>query len=934
MRYFSLMAFILLVFAGGLQVSYTYRHESAEIHRLAEDRNVNMTSWLGNFLRKDIERLLSLYGENPSDATRETELVEFGQRLVAMVRGSDIVKVKIYNPAGLTVYSTDPAQIGEDKSQYPGFVVARAGGISSQLDHRDRFVSYDGTLENIDLLSSYIPMMEDGRVIAVFEQYQDVTGLLKSVSSSLWQLGAIMLAILALLYVLLLMVVLRAQQLLDAKESELADINANLDRRVIERTQELQQRESQLQESDARFRSLTAMSSDFYWESDADHRFTIRTVSERESADPVFNQIPFVGLLRWEVPHITPGAEGWMSHRAVLNAHLPFRNFEISRYGANNSLTYVVVSGDPVFDAQGQFLGYRGVGTDITERKQAEQDVRVAAAAFDAQQGLVISDAAGFIQRVNHRFTELYGYSEEELIGRTPRVLKSGKHDSAFYAAMWDQINRTGSWEGEVWGRRKNGNIFPKWLSISAVKDASGVVSHFVSSHIDLTERKQAEQRIHNLAFFDQLTGLPNRSQLLDRIQELFDREAQVPFSGALLLIDLDRFKTLNDTRGRASGDALLKQLALRLLENVRQGDTVVRLGVDEFVVLLNAQNISNQTDASAQAEQVGRTLLLALQQQFNLPDGDHIASASIGVTLFDRQSGSADDILRQADLAMVHSKNAGGNTLNFFGEAMERAVVEQAQLDVDLRRALPESQFQLYYQPQVESTSGRIVGAEALIRWQHPLRGLVPPLDFIPHAERTGLILNIGLWVLESACTQLAYWAKSEQTSALSIAVNVTARQFEAPDFALRLINILEKTQANPRLLKLELTESVLAGDPESVITSMQQLKTLGIGFALDDFGTGYSSLSYLSRLPLDQLKIDRSFVSAVESGGSNLTICAATISLARSLNLQVVAEGVETDAQQYFLGTVHQCEYLQGYLFGKPMTIADFEVLVKQTS
>lgn len=444
MRYFSLVAFVLLVLAAGFLVSYTYRYESAEIRHLAEGRNVNMTSWLGNFLRKDIDRLLSLYGQNQTVATQQTELDEFGKSLVAMVRNSDIVKVKIFNPEGLTVYSSDPAQIGEDKSQYPGFVVARAGGVSSQLDHRERFVSYNGTLENIDILASYIPLMEEGRVVAVFEQYQDVTELLKHVTYSLWQLGAIILATLSLLYLLLLMVVHRAQQLLLAKESELVDINTNLDLRVIERTQELLQRESQLQESDARFRSLTAMSSDFYWESDADHRLTIRTVSKRESADPLFNQVSFVGLLLWDVPHITPSADGWVTHRATLNAHLPFRNFEISRYGSNNRLTYVAISGDPVIDTQGQFLGYRGVGSDITERKQAEQDVRIAAAAFDAQQSLIITDAAGFIQRVNHRFTELYGYTEEELIGRTPRVLKSGKHDHSFYAAMWNQINSTG----------------------------------------------------------------------------------------------------------------------------------------------------------------------------------------------------------------------------------------------------------------------------------------------------------------------------------------------------------------------------------------------------------------------------------------------------------------------------------------------------------
>jgi EAL domain-containing protein (putative c-di-GMP-specific phosphodiesterase class I) len=356
----------------------------------------------------------------------------------------------------------------------------------------------------------------------------------------------------------------------------------------------------------------------------------------------------------------------------------------------------------------------------------------------------------------------------------------------------------------------------------------------------------------------------------------------------------------------------------------------VARLGSDEFAVLLSTQNASNLADAALHAERVGRKLLLALDQQFNLPDGLFVASASIGIALFDGQTGSADDVLRQAELAMYQSKNAGGNTLTHFDAAMELAVLEQAQLDYDLRRALHENQFELYYQPQVGSMSARIVGAEALIRWRHPQRGLVPPVEFIPHVERTGLIGSIGLWVLETACEQLAIWAKSAPTATLTVAVNVTAHQFETPGFAQYVIGLLNKTQVNPHLLKLELTESVFAGNTDAVIAAMHQLKAAGVGFALDDFGTGYSSLAYLSRLPLDQLKIDRSFVSAVELGDDNVTICAATINLARSLKLEVVAEGVETEAQRYFLSTVHHCEFLQGYLFGRPMPVAEFEAMV----
>jgi len=702
-----------------------------------------------------------------------------------------------------------------------------------------------------------------------------------------------------------------------------------LERIVKERTLALQQREYQLRESESRLRSLGSMSSDFYWETDSEHRFTMRTPSSKEAADPTFNPSSFIGRFRWEVPSVSPGEEGWQAHRALLDAHLPFRNFEISRRGMNNSLMHIAVSGDPVFDASGNFTGYRGVGTDISERKKYETELRVAAAAFETQLGMLITGPTTQILRVNKAFTEMTGYTAEEVHGRTPKLLQSGNYNKAFYKSMWAAIKRNGYWEGELWGKRKNGEIHLRWVSITAVKDEKGILTHYVASFLDLSERKNTEELINRLAFIDQLTGLPNRSLLIDRLRQASVAIARTGNYGAVIFLDLDNFKSLNDSQGHATGDNLLRQVGQRLVATVRQTDTVARFGGDEFVVMLPSLEEKTLDDAACTVEHLCQKLLAGLARPCNLSGVTVTCHASLGVTLFNGTEESIDDLLRQAEMAMYQSKSTGKSCMTFFDADMEMAVMNYEKTARDLLQAVQRSQFELFYQPQVASDSGRILGAEALIRWRHPERGMVSPTEFIPHIETSGLILPVGQWVLETACEQLARWGKCPELAHLTLAVNVSVQQFQSPDFIKLVEEGLKKTGADPRRLKLELTESAVAKDPDHLIFVMQQIRTLGVSFALDDFGTGYSSLSYLCRLPLDQLKIDRSFVSQIELGNNNVVICAATISLAHSLKLKVIAEGVETDAQQYFLSCVHRCDVLQGYLYSEPVPLHEFEAM-----
>jgi diguanylate cyclase (GGDEF)-like protein/PAS domain S-box-containing protein len=566
---------------------------------------------------------------------------------------------------------------------------------------------------------------------------------------------------------------------------------------------------------------------------------------------------------------------------------------------------------------------------DITELKLAEAKLRIAATVFESQEGMVVADANGLIVSVNIAFTNITGYSPEEVIGKNPNILSSGRHDAAFYAAMWMSIKRNGFWEGEIWNKRKNGEVYPEHLIITAVKDQDGTVTNYVGTLTDITMSRNAADEIQLLAFYDPLTRLPNRRLLVDRLTLALASSKRSGTEGALLFLDLDNFKTINDTLGHDFGDQLLQHAAQRIESCVREGDTVARLGGDEFVVMLEGLS-KHSLEAATQTEAVGTKILAALGQPYQLASNEYRTTASIGATLFSNHQSGIDELFKQADIAMYQSKNAGRNTLRFFDLQMQASINARVVLENQLHIAIEHQQFQLYYQIQVDS-SRRPLGAEALIRWLHPELGLVSPAQFIPLTEETGLILPIGKWVLETACAQLKAWQKNKHTRKLTLSVNVSAKQFHEAVFVDQVQAAVQLYSINPARLKLEPTESILLENIEATIETMNALKTIGVRFALDDFGTGFSSLQYLKKLPLNQLKIDQSFVRDLVFDSNDQAIVRTIIAMAQSLNLEVIAEGVETEEQQQILQR-DGCNHYQGYLFGKPVPIEEFEALLKK--
>ncbi|MES2073355.1 MAG: EAL domain-containing protein [Pseudomonadota bacterium] len=597
---------------------------------------------------------------------------------------------------------------------------------------------------------------------------------------------------------------------------------------------------------------------------------------------------------------------------------------EISRETGGGRVVWLELSVNPVTEQHSTFRQYVCVLREITKKKLAEQELKIAAMAFETQEGIMITDTRSVILRVNRAFSQITGYEAAEAIGKPVSLLKSGRHDPAFYRQMWQTIAEQRYWSGEVWNRRKNGEVYPERLVISAVLADDGSISNYVGSFTDITEYKISEEKIHQLAFYDPLTNLPNRRLLIDRLGRALAATSRHKRHGAILMIDLDNFKTLNDTQGHNVGDQLLIEIGLRLNACTRTEDTVSRTGGDEFVVVLEDLH-PELTQAATQAEGVAEKIRQVLNQRIKLDHIEYESSGSIGISMFCDEPVGIDELLRRADMAMYQAKALGKNGLRFFDPSMQAALESRTALETDLRQAVGAGQFVLHYQLQV-SALGDPIGAEVLLRWHHPRRGLVSPMDFIPMAEETGLILPIGLWVLETACRQIKQWEATPDRAGLQLAVNVSAKQFRQLTFVDEIKNILKRTGANPVLLKLELTESVVLEEVDTVIEKMHALKDIGVCFSLDDFGTGYSSLSYLQRLPLNQLKIDRSFVHNLPQDKNNATIVRTIINLGESLGLNVIAEGVETPEQRDFLLRAG-CQAYQGYFFCKPVTIEAFE-------
>lgn len=573
---------------------------------------------------------------------------------------------------------------------------------------------------------------------------------------------------------------------------------------------------------------------------------------------------------------------------------------------------------------------------EVTQRLQIEQEQRVAAIAFESQQGMLIADAENQIIRVNQAFCQITGYSAEDVIGQSTRMLSSGLQPKNLYQAMWYSILNTGSWQGELQNRRKTGEIYPAWVSISAIYNPEGLITHYVAAQTDISQQKAAEDQIHRLAFYDPLTGLPNRRLLFDRLQQALGTSSRTRQYAALMMFDLDNFKNINDRHGHPAGDRFLCEVASRLTDKVRSGDTVARLGGDEFVIVLEGLK-TNLREAQQHVSYFAERILHSLSQPYALDDLILHSSASIGIALFrdpasDLVAQEAEELMKRADIAMYEAKQAGKNRLRFFDPQMQDLLNRRLGLEEELRTALEEQQLVLYFQPQFDDQH-QLIGAEVLVRWQHPIRGLLLPGEFMDSARRAGLTPALDRYVLQQACYQLARWVDRAELGSLVIAVNISASLLYQPDFVEYLSQILLETGANPHQLKLELTESLLLDDMPLAAQRMDALRTLGIRFSIDDFGTGYSSMLYLHRLPLDQLKIDRTFVQSLPNDDNSLAIIRAICALGNSLGLEVLAEGVEKPEQRQTL-TEAGCQNFQGYLFGYPLPADRFEQQLAQSA
>ncbi|MCW9024484.1 MAG: EAL domain-containing protein [Gammaproteobacteria bacterium] len=579
------------------------------------------------------------------------------------------------------------------------------------------------------------------------------------------------------------------------------------------------------------------------------------------------------------------------------------------------------------FDQEGTPVRMTGTVHDVTEVRTARDQLQLYEVIFqNASEGVIITDVNNIIEMVNNAYCEITGYSQDEVIGKDPRLMQSGVHDTEFYKNMWSSIREHGKWQGEIWDKRKDGEVFPKWLSITALTNSNDHITHYVGVFTDISELKQKEQRLHQLAYYDFLTGVANRPQFMQRLKQELAIAQRTDRTLAILYVDLDRFKIVNDSYGHTVGDALLRQVADRMRNCIRESDIIARIGGDEFSVILTA------TEDPDSAAKVANKLIGCLSKPFIIDTNELDIGVSIGISLYPRDGDKLESLVLNADRAMYHAKESGGNCYVFSNDELSSEVERRLFLDNHLRKALDKGQFELYYQPQFDLGTRRVTGMEALIRWQHPEQGIISPAEFIPRAEATNMIIPIGDWVLKTACAQNKAWQEAG-FPVVPVAVNFSAAQLRSRSVVETISDCLQSTGLAAEYLDIEITESLAMTAPERTIDILGQLRELGALASIDDFGTGYSSLSHLKRLPASKLKIDRSFVNEITSDDNDKSIATAVIQLAKSMQLKVIAEGVETSEQLDVLQSLG-CDYGQGYYYARPMPAAEMQAFLESHS
>jgi diguanylate cyclase (GGDEF)-like protein/PAS domain S-box-containing protein len=934
-RYFSFASLACIIGAAALLGGY-YRYLSvAELLLLAEDRNVAIARVFGNALQHRFQPLLD--STHPIAGERKGYLDVLQQDVAAMMEGSLVVKVKVYDLAGLTVFSSDARQIGESKANNPGFVSAVGGGVVSELTHRDHFDAFEGAIVDRDLFSSYIPFhQESGPVFGVFELYYDVTPFLDEVRKTQWQVILGVVGVLSLLYGMLFGIVLRAQRVIDGQRrmvdeyvAKVEEANRLLDSRVQARTAELTESNARLQvEANERaaaegdVRALLAEKVALLDNALIGVVFLRerRVVSCNRCFEAMFGygDGDMLGLL---TDILYPdrdafeaiGAEGYeaLSREGAFSCEAQLRRLD-------GTLFWAQINGR-VLDQANPQQGSVWIFSDISARKESESRLRLAAKVFESTaDAVVITDQFVNVLAVNRAFTEVSGFSEAEVVGRRPAILHTGRQDRAFYVALRKEIKARGYWQGELWDQRKDGEFFPMWMTIGVVLDERGRVSNYVGVFSDMTKIKEAQAKLQFLAHNDPLTHLPNRLLFNDRLKQAIERARRQQTRLSVMYIDLDHFKQINDSLGHPMGDRLLCCFVERVSGLLRASDTLARLGGDEFVLLLE------ELPDAATAAQVSSKIGACLVEPFVIDEHEFFVSASIGISLYPEDAADPNLLIQYADAAMYRAKASGRGRYHFYTSEMTALALERLELGSALRHAIENGELHVFYQPQIDLETGDLVGCEALVRWLHPQWGMISPVRFIPVAEDNGFIGVLGEWVLRTACRQLKCW-QVEGFDVPKVAVNLSARQFEQGGIVQLVSDVLAETGLSPACLELEITESVIM-DNDAAFEKIDALRALGVLLSVDDFGTGYSSLSYLNRLPIQQLKIDRSFVVALADDVQNGAIVRAIIALGKSLGVSVIAEGVEDEGQAFFLRR-EGCDHGQGFLYGKPLPVIEFE-------